>query len=178
MERLGDLVKTVDRHIKTPLLDVEETHVTGRQNIQSHVRGFLADSAEHPWHQAGFRVVAGHDPEHALTFHSRERGFFVNCLLNIGKDATHQWLQLRGTLGRCHTLTGTNQQRVPEQVPQSAQTVAHRGLGNPKMIRSLGDVPFPQQYIEINKQVQVYPGNVHEVAPIGDNTKNGIYSLE
>jgi hypothetical protein len=38
------------------------------------------------------------------------------------------------------------------------------------MIGGFGDVPLPQQYIEINKQIEVYPGNVHDVAPIGSNT--------
>ena len=115
-------------------------------------------------YQGGFGVITGHDAEHPAA------GFWQKCFirrehrLRLHQHFAHQRLQLKRPLGRIHAAGGAYQQRVVEQLTQTLEAIAHRGLGNAQLVGRPGHTQLPQQHIQIFQQVEINPPYVHTLS--------------
>ena len=161
VQRLGQLLETVDDHVDLALLEVAEGHVAGRQEIQGDVRRARAHVAQQQRHQGGLGVVADRDAEHPVGPRRFEDLFGFDGLLHRGDDLAHQRLQALGALGGAHAVAGAYQQGIVEQLAQALQAVAHRRLADAEGFGGARDVAFLQQHVEVDEKIQVNVLQVH-----------------
>ena len=94
--------------------------------------------------QRGFRIVAGHDPKHAIAVGGTEIADGTHQLLHLAQHPAQLRFQGLGSRRRAHTLGGPEQQGIVECLTQALQGIAHRRLGDAEFVCGAGDIGLVQ----------------------------------
>src|SRR5690606_2158221 len=99
--------------------------------------------------------------------------FRFDGLLDGQQRLPHQGLQFPGAIGGGHAVAGAHQERIVEQIPEALEAIAHGRLAEAQLLGGTGHVALPQQYVEVDQQIEVDPVYIHTMNTLNKKNKLG-----
>jgi hypothetical protein len=117
-----------------------------------------------PLHDIGHEKIG-----HVILHHDVEASGAGRAIEGFGREQSphavqrfgQQLPEVRSSRRQLHSRADPDEDRIPEQLPQTRQRVADRGLRPPNSLRRTSDVPFCNQRIERDEQVQIDRCEIH-----------------